>query len=259
LLNDIRYWDDSMGATHTYYIDSMPLNDLLQAAGTLVWSGGAYTVNTSSNIYALTAIDVWSKIGTLESDIFDTKKEDPVYSQVKWSEVALTGTEINMKVRSSDDQFMTGAPLWESLSGSTSNPASLSIGTGRYVQYFAELSSEPFWEGPTSTLSSADYVDTQRALGADHLFPQDSGEYMITGAYSTWLDDVEIDWPGDERVCVISGYIARDTNMAQCKVSVDGQDLVKTLNVYLKFITDVQGRAVTEEGSVEVAPRNTGR
>ncbi|MGB2598908.1 MAG: prepilin-type N-terminal cleavage/methylation domain-containing protein [Candidatus Omnitrophota bacterium] len=259
LLNDIRYWNDSGGTTHTYYIDSIPFNNLLQAAGTPVWSGGTYIFNTTSNIFAATAIDVWSKTGTLESDIFDTRKDDPVYNQIKWSEDDPTGTEINMKARSSDDQFMAGAPLWDSISGSTSNPGSLAIGTGRYVQYYAELSSEPFWTCPTLTLNSADYVDTQLGLGSDYLFPQDSGEYLITGAYSTWFDDAEIDWPGDERICVISGYISRDTNYGQAKVIIDGQDIVKTLNVYIKFTTDVQERTVTEEGSVEVAPRNTGR
>jgi len=202
---------------------------------------------------------VWAKTGTLESDIFDTRTDDPAYNQVKWSEVAPTGTEINMKARSSDDQLMAGASLWDSVSGSTSNPGSLSIGTGRYVQYYAEFSSEPFWDGPAHTFTSAQYVDNQITLGGDYLFPVSSGEYMITAAYSTWIDDVEIDWPGDERICVISGYIARDTNFGQAKVIIDGQDIVKTLDVYIKFTTDVQERTVTEEGSVEVAPRNTGR
>jgi hypothetical protein len=262
LQNDLRYWLDSGGTTHSYYIDVggvITYNNLLIAAGTPDWSTGGYTINTFNGIAAVRAIDVWSKTGTIESDIFDTMKDDPVYNEVKWSEVAPSGTEVLMKVRSSDDQFMSGASTWDSISGSTSNPASLSVGTGRYVQFFSELSSEPFWEGPTTTLSIADYVDTQLGLGADYLFPQDTGEYMTTGVYSTWIDDVEIDWPGHERICVISGYIARDTNYGQCKVIIDGQDIVKTLDVYIKFSTDVQGRIVTEEGSVEVEPRNTGR
>ena len=133
LLNNIRYWNDSGGTTHTYYIDSIPFNNLVQAAGTTVWSG-VYSTNTVSVVGAAAAIDVWSKTGTLESDIFDTQKADPVYNQVKWSEEAPTGTEINMRARSSDDQFMAGAPLWDAISGSTSNPGALSIGTGRYVQ-----------------------------------------------------------------------------------------------------------------------------
>ncbi|MFQ5952876.1 MAG: hypothetical protein ACE5JK_05680, partial [Candidatus Omnitrophota bacterium] len=254
----IRYWDDTGGTVHTYTIDGITYNELLQAAGTPVWSG-TYATTTLSVIVAARAIDVWQKEGTIESDIFDTKKDDPSYNQIKWSEVAPTGTEIRLKARSSDDQHMTGAAAWDTITGTTSNPGSLSIGTGRYVQFFAELSAEPFWEGPTSTLSCANYVDTQLGLGADYVFPTDSGEYMVTGLYSTWLDDVEIDWPGDERICVISGYIARDTNYGQCKVLVDGREVVKTLNAYIKFTTDIQGRTVTEEATIEVAPRNTGR
>ncbi len=258
-LNNTRFWLDPAAKDHTYYINTGTYADMLQAAGTPVWSTEPYVVNTSEAIPAVMALDVWTKAGTLESDIFDTRKDDPVYNEVKWSEDAPTGTEVRMKVRSSDDQFMTDASEWDLITGSTANPASLSIGTGRYLQFFAEFSAETFWTCPTLTLTNADYVDTQLGLGADHLFPQDSGEYLVTGVYSTWIDDVEMDWPGDERICVISGYIARDTNCARCKVFVDGREVVKTLDVYIKFTTDVQERTVTEEGSVQVEPRNTGR
>ncbi|MGD2278613.1 MAG: hypothetical protein PVH45_00785 [Candidatus Omnitrophota bacterium] len=253
-----RYWNDSGGGTHTYAINAGTYAEKLQAAGTPVWSG-TYVPVTYPVIVAVRAIDIWTKEGTVESDIFDTKKENPVYNQVKWSEVAPSGTEVLMKVRSSDNQHMIGAAEWDSITGSTANPASLSIGSGRYVQFFSELSATPFWEGPTQTLSSADYVDTQLGLGADYSFPQDDGEYMTTGVYSTWIDDVEIDWPGDERICVISGYIARRNDCGQAKVYVDGRELVKTLNVKIRFTGEVREQTVTEESSVAVEPRNTGR
>ena len=257
-VKNLRYWNDAGGTTHTYAINAGTYTEKLQAAGTPVWSG-TYVSVTYSVIAAVNAIDVWTKEGTVESDIFDTKKENPVYNQVKWSEVAPTGTEVLMKVRSSDDQHMTGATDWDSIAGSTANPASLSIGSGRYVQFFSELSATPFWEGPTQILSSADYVDTQLGLGADYSFPQDDGEYMTAGVYSTWIDDVEIDWPGDERICVISGYIVRRDDCGQAKVYVDGRELVKTLNVKIRFTGEVLEQAVTEESSVAVEPRNTGR
>ena len=94
---------------------------------------------------------------------------------------------------------------------------------------------------------------------SDWEFPTDSGEYLVTGAYSAWIDDVEIDWPGDDRICVVSGYIARKENYGQAKVTVDGRNLLEVLSVYMGISTDVQGLTVKEESSTEVKPRNTGK
>ncbi|MGB2879328.1 MAG: hypothetical protein WBD24_04060, partial [Candidatus Omnitrophota bacterium] len=139
-----------------------------------------------------------------------------------------------------------------------SNPQALSIGSGRYVQFLAEISTEPFWEAPGEVLSYEDYVDAQRA-GNPWDFPVYDGEYLVTGAYSAWIDDVEIDWLGDDRICVISGTVARKDDYGQIKVSVDGEDLVRVLSVDVSKSELVQDRVVTERSHIEVEPKNTGK
>ncbi len=250
-----KYW---IGAsTHSYYVTGDYTTVVLPAAGTTDWSG--YTVNASNNIYVTAEIDTWRKQGSVESDILDTGIDDPSYNEVKWSEDNPSGTEVLMKARSADDQFMDTATDWSAIAGSTGNPAGLAIGSGRYVQFYAELSTEPFWTASGSNLSYADYVDTQVGLGADRLFPASGGEYYVTGLYSTWIDDVEIDWPGDDRMCVLSGYIARKDDYGQTKITVDGRDLIKVLNIDMSVTVEYEDKTIRQENNMEVEPRNTGR
>ncbi len=256
---DCLYWQDPESNTHTYYITGEDYSSvLLPASGTPVWSG-TYSSVTSVNIYAVSNIDTWPKVGTVESSIFDTGKDSPTYVQAKWSEYNPEGTEILLKARSSDDAYMDTAPDWSSISGSTVNPHSLSIGSGRYVQFLAELSTDFFWEAPGQKSSYAEYVDAQAGSSNPWEFPVNSGEYLVTGMYSTWIDDVEIDWPGNDRICIIAGYLARDINYGQAKVMVDGRDLVRVLGVDINISTQVQDLTITEKSSIEVEPANTGK
>lgn len=250
--NTTKYWQGS--STNTYYITSANMN----IAGTPVWTGVFTSASTSNNIYVNAEVDTWPKSGTVESDIYDTGLTTPLYNQAKWSEVAPTNTEILLKARSSSSQYMTAATAWGSIAGSTSNPQNLSIGNGEYVQFQATLSAVPFWKQASYTRTYPQYVEDQRAL-AVYSFPQSSGEYLVTGLYSTWMDDVAIDWPGGNKVCMISAYIARENDFGQAKVTIDGMDIVKVLGVDLGVKQTFQEKEITEELSVEVEPKNTGR
>ncbi len=249
-----RYWVGTGGVDRTYYLAGSEYSTM---AGVPDWSGEA--PNASSDIFIVSNIDTWNDSGSVESQIYDTAVSSPAYNQIKWSETSPAGTEVLFKARSSSDEYMTGATDWNLISGSAANPHSLSIGSGRYVQFMGELSSEPFWEVSGGTISYENYVDDQVDNYPVTDFPESGGEPYITGMYSCWVDDVEIDWPGDERLCTVTGYIARKNSYGQAKVIIDGAELVKILSVHLKISRDIQGRVIAEENYVEVEPRNTGK
>ena len=253
--SDVTYWDGS--STHTYYITSGSYTtDLLPASGTPVWSG-VYTVSTSDEIFVSTEIDTWKKTGSVESKIFNTQVSSPAYNGIKWSEDAPSGTEVLMKTRASSDSEMSGATAWSSITGSATNPHSLSLGAYQYVQYRAEISTVPYWEGTSSTLTYSAYVDAQSGGSNVYDFPKQSGEYVVTGADAAWIDDVEIDWPGANRICVIKGDIARKNNYGQVSVSFDGNDLVKVLEVDIGVSKEYEGRTFNEENTFQIESRNT--
>ncbi|MBD3426173.1 MAG: hypothetical protein GF409_02960 [Candidatus Omnitrophica bacterium] len=249
-----KYWEGTSGVTRTYYL---PGSSYSTMAGVPDWSGES--PSTDKNIYITTNIDTWDSSGSVESHIFDTSLSTPIYNQVKWSEDSPTGTEITLKARSDSDEYMAGATDWESVTGSTSNPGGLSIGTGRYVQFLAELASDPYWEVSSTEKTYEEYVDDQVDNYAVTDFPAVSGTPYVTGVYSVWIDDVEIDWPGRERICNVTGYIARKNNYGQAKIIVDGEELVKILSVHVATEDEVQGRTISAENYIEVQPRNTGK
>jgi hypothetical protein len=253
-----KYWQGS--TAHSYWFDESDLvqPDIKHASGTPLWTG-ICDINTSNDIFAVAKIDVWSKKGTVESGICDTKKSSVSYTGIRWSEYDPAGTEILLKARSSNNKFMDGATDWSSITGSTTNPHSLSIGNGRYVQFLAELSTDPVWEAPGQTLSYADYVSAQLGLPNAWDFPAYGGIPHITGVYTTWVDDVEIRWPGSDRICVISGYVARKDDYGEAKVMVDGKDLVRVLGVDISVSMQLQDQTIVEEVSTEVEPKNTGK
>ncbi|MFH1665933.1 MAG: prepilin-type N-terminal cleavage/methylation domain-containing protein [Candidatus Omnitrophota bacterium] len=247
-------------STHTYYITEGDYAAvLLPAAGTPVWSSVYTTVQSDSNVYVSAEIDGWRKSGTVESKIFNTQTSSPSYNDLKWSASKPVGANMGFKARSSDSEAMAGAADWDNITGSGANPQSLGIGAGKYVQYKAELSSDLYWQASGNTLSYADYVDAQVAAAA-YSFPVSSGEYMVTGVYSSgWIDDVEIDWQGDTRICVIKGDIAKKNDYGQVTVTIDGVELIKVLKVDIRAAVDFHGRVLEEANILEIEPRNTGR
>jgi len=207
---NVIYWNGT--STNSYYSD-------MDAASSNTWNN-----STASNaIYAVGEMEVWTASGTVTSAIYDTKIADPAYNQLAWSYSVPAGTSVEFKTRSSDDEFMSGATAWSAIIGSSLNPQTLAIGTGRYVQFQATLS------------TTAPYSD----------FP--------------WIDNVIIDWPGESKLCQISGYFTQKPDYGIIKLTVDGQDLTKGL----EFTVTVQEefRSETYEATLtsEVEPRNSGK
>ena len=104
-------------------------------------------------LYAVEGIDVsYCSSGTLTSQIYNTGVDNPVYDTISWVETLPAGTDISIKVRSSDNADMSLATAWGSLIAFTDSSADndiSGIGTGRYVQFQAVLTSpSPFTQTP---------------------------------------------------------------------------------------------------------------
>ncbi|MEE8576150.1 MAG: hypothetical protein V3T31_02735, partial [candidate division Zixibacteria bacterium] len=252
--DEYKYWEGSGTEFRTYYI----VGGSYTTAGTPDWSGESATLDTT-DIYVVSNIDVLDTTGTVGSRIFDTTLSAPEYNQIKWSESRPAGTDISLKARSSGSEYMEGVTAWDSITGSGANPHALSIGNGRYVQFLAELSAVPFWETGGSTLSYEDYVEEQVTNYQDYDFPESSGQPYGTEVSVPWVDDVETDWPGTTRMCAVTGYIAKKDSYGQATVMIDGDELLKVMNVHIRVSKEIQGRTVAEENYVEMMPRNTGR
>lgn len=214
----------------------------------------------SNNIFVVTEIDAWKKKGSITSKIFDTQLSSPSYNKIKWSEEKPSGTEIAIKARSSNDDKMSGAADWADITGSGTNPHPLSIGTGRHVQYRAEMETEPYWEWTGGTLSYNNYVDEQASYASPHVFPtRGSGEYLAASVDAPWIDDVEIDWPGSGRICAVILDIARRDDFGQVEVDINGEPLVSTIDVTISLEKDFMGRTLTQTNTFEIEPRNRGK
>jgi hypothetical protein len=251
---DCTAWSNIDATARTYYLTGSTTT----AAGTPDWTAGAIVPGSDDDIFINAQIDTWVMAGTVESQICDTTIADPTYSNIKWSENLPSGTDVLLKARSSDDEYMTGATDWDSIAASSSNPNGLSIGAGRYLQFMAELVTDPFWGSGAAVLSYSNYVDAQVALSV-YDFPTNTGVYYITKANVPWLDDVQIDWPGVDRICTITGYIGRKNDYGQAKITVDGSDLVKILSLHLRVAQEWQSKTISAENIIDIEPRNTGK
>ncbi|MFH1380644.1 MAG: prepilin-type N-terminal cleavage/methylation domain-containing protein, partial [Candidatus Omnitrophota bacterium] len=139
---NVAYWTptDVIGITNSFY--SLMVDDL---PSSLIW--GSSTASPST--YAVEAAENWLPVGTATSIAYDTKMENPNYGQIAWTSYKPSGTDIALKVRSSDNSSMAGATDWSALAGLSSSPSPISIGTGRYVQFQATLTtSAPYTAFP---------------------------------------------------------------------------------------------------------------
>ncbi|MBL7072273.1 MAG: type II secretion system protein [Candidatus Omnitrophica bacterium] len=250
---ECSYWQSA--DTQAYYLTGAGIEN---AAGTPVW-GGTYAPDVSTDVFVTASIDTGKKTGQVESQVFDTSLDSPAYKQLGWSENRPVGTNIEAKARSSGSLYMTGATDWDAVSGNASNPHALSIGSGRYVQFFMDLATEPFWESAGSTLSYADYITAQIGLAFPYDFPETGSLPYITKTSSPWVDDVAIDWPGEDRICTITADIAKKNDYGQAKITIDGTELIKVLSVHVSVSEEVKEVVVSEENYVEIEPRNTGK
>jgi type II secretory pathway pseudopilin PulG len=248
---ECKYWEGPSGNDNSYFVEILPGEESL--AGIPDWSTEGVTVETSRFIFAAAEIDTWRTSGSVESRIFDTAMSFPEYNQIKWSENKPAGTSVSVKARAGSNMDISDASNWSAIGNSSIS------GSGRYLQFRAELACTPYWQGGGGVLSYADYISQHLAGGLPHEFPASGGTPYTTGLDAPWVDDVEIDWPGVERICAITGQIARKNDYGQAKLTVDGEDLFKILSVRVKTVKQFFGREIENEHYVEIEPRNTGK
>lgn len=247
-----KYWNVDPTFDFTSYVEIAAGEE--NFAGIPDWTAASIIPSTNGHyIFSVSEIDSWRKTGTAESRVFDTTVSSPAYNQIKWSESKPLNTSVSAKARTGNSLSMSTASNWDAVTDATIN------GSGRYLQFLTSLSSDPFWDSGSSVLSYSDYIAEQLTLFS-HEFPLDgSGEPYLTDVNLPWIDDVEIDWPGTERICAITGHIATKDDYGQAKLTVNGSELVKILSIYLKTQSLFQGRVIENENYVEIEPRNTGK
>ncbi len=207
------YWNPASGANSFMVNGNSP---------TVNWTGTEPGYTSSPGVHALSDVAVWTKTGTATSQIYDTHVSAPAYSQLTWTTNG-SGTYL-LKARSSGDSQMAGATAWSALAGYSSSPAAIGgIGSGRYVQFQAALTT-------TSPYTS---------------YPQ--------------LDNVTITWPGQTTVVEFSGQYTKKPNYGTFKVLVDGNNIVNALEVDLSATKNYQGKNETVSLSAEVKARNSGK
>ncbi|MDD4957588.1 MAG: type II secretion system protein [Candidatus Omnitrophica bacterium] len=252
-----------LGSYTTYYIvnaglDTFQLAYVPAGAPVDLTSDGTnvevYPFEEHDDMYIVDSLDSSMTKGSVTSAIFDTALSSPVYDSIAWDEYKPSSTEITVKARTSSSSDMTDASDWDSVSASSID------GAGRYLQFYAELADTPNWSASGSSLSYASYIAAQiLSPSTPYLFPSYSGEYYLPDLSVPWIDNVETRWEGETHLCSITGYIARKDDYGQAKILVDGAELLKVLSIYLKVSRDIDGRDVSEEGYLEVEPRNTGK
>ena len=199
---------------------------------------------SSADIYALASLEVWSKTGSVTTEAYDTKIADPGYDATTWS----SSGSVSVYGRSSDDPLM-GAVAWTV--GSVS-------GTGQYAQAKAELSTTPYWtciDHSSVNISDTSYKNT----GVINCTVAGCTQYLIPGVSASWVDNIKVTWPGETRMCDISGYFAQDTDYGIIKLLVDGNELVKGIEFDVTVYEDFQGTNYETSMKNEVEPRNTGK
>ena len=176
------------------------------------------------SIYATEQITGWIHTGTAVSQIYDTQMSEPEYNNLVWSRTEPAGCSAQIKVRSSDNDDMAGAPDWDSVTAHSASPASLgSLNRRRYVQYQVSLeAASPYTEMPE-------------------------------------VDRVIIDWPGEDQLVEISGHFTIRPNYGVFRVLVDDIETVKALNVRLQASETFKEKDYSFELTSEANPRNTGK
>jgi hypothetical protein len=274
----VTYWPGGSGNTNSYLHYDIPPTDPAGVAG---WSPlpvdkTAATVNppnelpqaapgdtctATRNIYAVQEIEVYKKTGSVLSGIYDTQLTAPNYNNIGWTEsiptaAGTTSADIEVYAGSDSAPNMSSAS-WDS--PDSANPHPLSIGSGRYAQLGAILYAVPYWECPSC---GAEYTDTAYKLNppASHLCSNAAcSSYLIPAVKRPQLDNVTIDWPGEAQLCNVDAYFTQKPDYGIIKLTVDGQELMREVQIDITVSDDFRGDPVEISLTAGVEPRNTGR
>ncbi|MFH1791533.1 MAG: hypothetical protein ABH885_06090 [Candidatus Omnitrophota bacterium] len=217
---NFRYWKASAGV-NSYY-DNDPNDDSSSNAADAAASDWInYTA--SPCIFAADTGEQWPNVGTVTSNVYDTKVDGaslPEYGTISWEPTTPIGTAITMEVRAGDLEDMTDATGWLSVSNGGSVP--VACDGKRYIQFRATMTSST----PYANLPS--------------------------------IDNVEIDWPGDVKICEISCYFTKKSDYGIVGLTVDGNTLRRTYEFTVTVYDFFRGTRYESSMTADIEPRNTG-
>ena len=204
---------------------------------------GADQCVSSANVYAQSSMEIWSQSGSVTTQVYDTKVTSPSYSSLTWSD---SGSGVAVYGRSSSDPLMSGAS-WSV--GAVS-------GSNRYVQAKAELSTVPFW---TCVDHTGTNVSDENYKNSGIITCPTCAKFLVPGTDTPWVDNILATWPGNSRMCDVSGYFAQDSDYGVIKLLVDGEELTKGIEFEIVVCDDSQDTLYETSIIAEVNPRNTGK
>lgn len=207
----------------TYWDPGSGTNSYVEngATASASWTSSDPGYATSSALHAAAEMSVWQNTGNATSQVYDTKMAAPAYAQLSWSTNG-SGTYA-VALRTSDNADMSGASSWASYAVSPSTLSAASVPSRRYAQFQA-------------TLTAASPYTT---------YPQ--------------MDNVKITWPGQTALVELSGYFTKRPNYGIFKVLVDGQNMVKALDVSLTATKQFRGKSYDFQLTSDIKTKNTGK
>lgn len=218
---NFKYWRTGSG-TNSYY-DADP-NDDTSSDDSDASASNWINYTASPYIYGVDSAEQWSSVGTVMSEIYDTKIVSstlPSYGTISWNSSVPAGTAIGMEVRAGDNEDLSDATSWASVTNGSSLPGA--IDGKRYVQFKATLS------------SSSPYTS----------YP--------------WIDDVTLDWPGETKMCDISCYFTKKSNYGIVSLTVDGDTPTKAYEFKATVYKYIDSTKYENSLTAEIEPRNTGK
>ena len=179
-------------------------------------------IEKSFALFGIEAVESWTPSGTATSEIYDTRMSSPDYRTVTWD--GITGSGVEIKVRSGDDENMADAKDWDKVashgSGDNINP-----GKGRYFQF--------------------------------RVLFEKTGNYHNYASYP-FVDNVTVKWTGEtDRICEVTGYFAKRSDYGMFKILIDERPLVRGIEIKLALSYELNdGYVVEASARTEVRPRN---
>jgi prepilin-type N-terminal cleavage/methylation domain-containing protein len=205
--------------------------------GAAAWGGApsiAYSsVNgtSTSNSYGLASVEVgYPKVALFRSRVYDTRMGIPVYHLLNYTQLEDQGKggNLNVRVRAGNNSDLSSA-AWSAWMDNQ-NQSLVAVPHARFVQYEAQF--ECGYGGVASA-----YTNKPTAV----------------------LRDVTIDWPALQGLVDLQIDFGQTTNGGIVSATVDGQTLVKGVQVEMAIYKAGRTGTNTASGVLEIRPLNTGK
>ena len=206
------------------------------------WSSDSRIIETNK-LPTLEVIAVnYADSGAYISHVYDTRSNANAFKTIEWEADVPSGAELKMYARSGDwlsnDGFdIADATTWEAL-----NPVANGggMGSGRYLQFRAEMQAQPFSQLPemTGTMNGPYRCDTPR------------------------LHHVLIKWDGETKYVDIMANLLKSPECGMFKVEMNGKPLIRGVRMEIEIFKDIrtmggQTERIRSSMMAEVEPRNT--